>query len=186
MLDDIAHALVYVHEHIQDHCADADPEQIFLSGHSAGAHLVSLLALDPTYLQRRQFPIESIRGVVATSGIYSLANPTHASANNVRSWIFRILYSSNLVYPRGKQMKDYSPIEFIKEGDDIPPFLVLSARFDMGLEVDAKRFVEKFHEQQQSAEYYTVNATHGSIAANFAKNDARKHFFEFIRRHTTR
>lgn len=183
MMDDISRALVYVRDHIQEHCSDADPNQIFLSGHSAGTHLISLLVLDKSHLQRHHFPLSCIRGVIATSGIYSLANPTHDSPNNIRSWIFRILYSSNLIYAKGKTMKDYSPIEYIREGDDLPPFLILSARYDMGLEVDGKRFYERFRACQQSADYHVVSGSHGSIASNFAKNDARKYFFQFIRQH---
>ncbi|UJR21440.1 hypothetical protein I4U23_024526 [Adineta vaga] len=185
MMDDIARALVYIRDHINEHCSHADPNQIFLSGHSAGSHLISLLVLDKSHLQRHHFSLASIQGVIATSGIYSLTNPTHDSENNIRNWIFRILYSSNLIYPKGKTAKDYSPIEYIKEDDDIPPFLVMSARFDMGLEVDGKRFYERFQTCRQSAEYYVVSGTHGNIASNFSKNDARKHFFEFIRQHTT-
>ncbi|CAF0895069.1 unnamed protein product [Adineta ricciae] len=185
MMDDISRALIYVRDHIQEHCSDADPNQIFLSGHSAGTHLISLLVLDKSHLQRHHFPLSCIRGVIATSGIYSLANPTHDSHNNIRSWIFKILYSSNLIYPKGKTMKDYSPIEYIKEGDDLPPFLILSARYDMGLEVDGKRFYERFRACRQSADYHVVSGSHGSIASNFAKNDARKYFFQFIHQHMT-
>ncbi|CAF0939124.1 unnamed protein product [Adineta steineri] len=183
MLDDLSYALIYIREHINEHCPDADPNQIFLTGHSAGAHLISLLTLDKSHLLRHNFPLSSISGVISISGIYSLANPTHDSHNNVRSWVFRILYSSNLLYPRGRKMNEYSPIEYIKEGEEIPPFLVLSAKYDMGLEVDAKRFVEKFRSCHQPVEYFTVEGSHGSIATKFAKNNARKHFFEFVRQH---
>jgi len=82
-------------------------------------------------------------GVIVMSGVYSLKNPTHNSPNNIRNWIFRILYSNNLLYPEGKTLFEYSPIEYIKSNEELPPFLVVSARFDMGLEIDAKHFVEK-------------------------------------------
>jgi arylformamidase len=181
MLDDICYALVYIRDHLNEHCPDADPNQIFLSGHSAGAHLISLLVLDKSHLLRHEFPVSSIRGIVVMSGIYSLGNPTHDSQNNIRNWVFRILYSSNLLYPEGKQMNTYSPIEYIKSDEELPPFLVMSAKFDMGLEVDAKRFVEKLKKYQYPVEYFIVNGTHGTIASKFAKNDAQKHFFVFIR-----
>ncbi|CAF2969683.1 unnamed protein product [Rotaria sp. Silwood2] len=38
-------------------------------------------------------------------------------------------------------MSEYSPIEYIKEDEELPTFLVMSARFYMGLQVDAKRFL---------------------------------------------
>ncbi|CAF2405934.1 unnamed protein product [Rotaria sp. Silwood2] len=183
MMDDLCRALVYIRDHINEHCSDADPNQIFLSGHSSGAHLVSLLVLDKSHLHRHEFSLSIIRGVVSMSGIYNLANPTHDSKNNIRNIMFRIFYSSNLLYPEGKQMNEYSPIEYVKQDEEIPPFLVMSARFDLGLEFDAKRFVEKLKNYQHSVDYVTVNGTHGTIATKFAKNDAHKHFFKFILQH---
>ncbi|CAF4058204.1 unnamed protein product, partial [Rotaria sordida] len=57
--------------------AHADPNQIFLSGYSAGAHLISLLVLDKSHLHRHEFPLSIICDVITISGIYSLANSTH-------------------------------------------------------------------------------------------------------------
>ncbi|CAF0948397.1 unnamed protein product [Rotaria sordida] len=183
MVDDLCRALVYIRDHIHEHCPQADPSQIFLSGHSAGAHLISLLILDKSHLERHEFSFSSIRGVIAMSGIYTLSSPTHDSQNNIRNLIFRILYSSNLRYPEGKTMIEYSPIEYIKEDNELPPFLVMSARFDMGLEVDARRFVEKLRQYNYQVEYYIIGGmtTHGTIASKFSKNNARRHFFTFIR-----
>ena len=182
MVDDIYQALIYIRDHISEHYPQADPNQIFLSGHSAGAHLISLLVLDKSHLVRHEFPLSSIRGVIPMSGIYTLANPAHDSQNNFRNWVFRILYSSNLRYPEGKQMNEYSPIEYIKDDEELPPFLVMSARFDMGLEVDARRFVEKLRQANCQVEYHIIGGTtHGTIASRFSKNDAHRLFFKFIR-----
>src|SRR5690242_17065827 len=82
-----------------------------------------------------------------------------------------------------KKMNEYSPIEYIKENEELPTFLVVSARFDMGLEVDAKRFVEKLKNCHHSLDYFIVNVTHATIASKFAKNNAHKHFYLFIRQH---
>ena len=183
MMDDLCRALVYVRDHITEHCPDADPDQIYLSGHSAGAHLISLLVLDQSHFLRHDLSLACIRGVIVMSGIYSLTNPTHDSKNNIRTWIFRILYSSNLTLPKGKKMIDYSPIEYIKEEESIPPFLVMSAKYDMGLEVDAKRLVEKLKQFRHQVEYFVVNSSHATIANKFGTNDAQKHFFKFVRQH---
>jgi acetyl esterase/lipase len=119
------------------------------------------------------------------SGIYTLSNPIHDSRNNIRNLVFRILYTSSLLYPEGKKMNEYSPIEYIKENEELPPFLVMSAQFDMGLEVDARRFVERFRQCNYPVEYHIIGGmtTHGTIASQFSKNDAQRHFFTFIRQH---
>ena len=183
MMDDLCRALVYVRDHITEHYPNADPDQIYLSGHSAGSHLISLLVLDKSHLLRHGLSLTSIRGVIAVSGIYSLTNPTHDSKNNIRTWVFRVLYSSNLTLPKDKKMIEYSPIEYIKEDEQLPPFLVMSARYDMGLEVDAKRFVDKLKQSHYHVEYFVVNGSHATIANKFGTNDAQKHFFKFVRQH---
>ncbi len=45
----------------------ADPDHILLAGHSAGAHIALMLALDPQWLERAGVPAEAIKGVVALS-----------------------------------------------------------------------------------------------------------------------
>ena len=118
------------------------------------------------------------------SGIYTLANPIHDSKYSPGNVVFHLLYSSNLRYPKGKTMVEYSPIEYINANDELPPFLVMSARFDMGLEVDARRFVEKFRTYNQQVDYHVISrTTHGTIASKFSSNDAHRHFFTFIRQH---
>ena len=185
MADDLCRALVYVRDHIHEHYPNADPDQIFLSGHSAGAHLVSLLVLDPSHFLRHNFSPRSIRGVITISGIYTLTHPVHDSKHHFGNLIFRLLYSSNLMYPEGRQMRDYSPIEHIKEDQSLPPFLVMSARYDMGLEVDARRLVARLQQCHHQVEYHTIRGTtHGTIASKFSKNDARRHFFAFIQENT--
>lgn len=47
--DDVAHALAWVQQHAGEW--QADPQRIVLMGHSAGAHLVSLLGADPSRVQ---------------------------------------------------------------------------------------------------------------------------------------
>ena len=86
MMDDLCRALVYIRDHINEHCPDADSNQIFLSGHSSGAHLISLLILDKSHLPCHEFPLAIIRGVIAMSGIYSLKNPTHDSRSGCKTF----------------------------------------------------------------------------------------------------
>ena len=183
MVDDLCHALIYVRDHISEHYPHADPDQIFLSGHSAGAHLISLLVLDPSHFERHHLSMSPIRGVIAMSGIYTLANPVHDSQHDFRNLVFRVLYLSNLLYPEGKTRVEYSPIEYITEDKVLPAFLVMSARFDMGLEVDARRFVQRFRTCGHEVEYHIIGGmtAHDTIVTRFAKNDAHRHFFAFIR-----
>lgn len=47
-------------------------DRLFLMGHSAGAHLVTLAALDPSYLNAVGLSPGSVRGVIGVSGPYAL------------------------------------------------------------------------------------------------------------------
>ncbi len=55
MMYDLCYALIYIRDHINEHHPDADSYQIFLSGHSAGAHSITLLFLDKSPLLRHEF-----------------------------------------------------------------------------------------------------------------------------------
>lgn len=46
------------------------PEQTFVMGHSAGAHIAASIALDGRYLERENLTTDSIRGFIGLSGPY--------------------------------------------------------------------------------------------------------------------
>ncbi len=49
-----------------------DLRRLFLMGHSAGAHLVALLATDDSYLRSEKMDLSDIKGVMAVSGVYKI------------------------------------------------------------------------------------------------------------------
>jgi acetyl esterase/lipase len=50
----------------------ADPKRVFLLGHSAGGHLVSLLTTDEEFLQAEGMKTADIKGVISVSGVYRI------------------------------------------------------------------------------------------------------------------
>jgi len=60
--EDVAAAIGWVHEHISDY--GGDPDRLCLMGHSAGAHLVALVATDETYLARHGMTLGDVSAVV--------------------------------------------------------------------------------------------------------------------------
>jgi acetyl esterase/lipase len=69
-VDDGAAALRWVYEHAREY--GGDPSRIFLMGHSAGAHLAAMLALDGARLDAAGVPRAAVRGLVGLSGPYEL------------------------------------------------------------------------------------------------------------------
>jgi acetyl esterase/lipase len=51
------------------------PDRIFLSGHSAGGHLVSLLLFDKRYLAAESVDADRLAGIIPLSGIFDLTQP---------------------------------------------------------------------------------------------------------------
>ncbi|KAE8416556.1 Alpha/Beta hydrolase protein [Aspergillus pseudocaelatus] len=47
---------------------DFDPDRVILMGHSSGAHVVTLLGTDPSYVERAGISLDIIRGVISLDG----------------------------------------------------------------------------------------------------------------------
>lgn len=62
----VAKAINWVHQNIEAY--GGDPSNIHTMGHSAGAHLVSLVAIDPAYLQAEQNSTQTIKSVTSVDG----------------------------------------------------------------------------------------------------------------------
>lgn len=123
-VEDAARAVAWVVEHIAEY--GGDPTQIVLSGHSAGGHLASLLALDPTYLAAHDLSVELIAGVVSYSGVYVIDD-----------WIMS--YAASGAFPDdAEQRAAAAPLALaealppVSEQDAaaLPPFLLLVSEFD--------------------------------------------------------
>ena len=61
-IEDAAAAVAWVFKHIPDY--KGDPELIFISGHSAGGYLASMLGLDPRWLKEHEIDANRIAGLM--------------------------------------------------------------------------------------------------------------------------
>lgn len=96
----------------------ADPTRIFLMGHSAGAHLAALVALDPSSLRSEGLPTTSITGLVLLDGAaYDLV----ADLDERREPRLR----ANVVGRNREVRRNLSPRHHVAPGRVPPPFLIL-------------------------------------------------------------
>ncbi len=65
---DPAKAARWVKDHIQ--ALGGDPDRVFLAGHSAGAHIAVMLALNEEYLAKEQLKLSDFRGTIGLAGPY--------------------------------------------------------------------------------------------------------------------
>jgi acetyl esterase/lipase len=64
-IQDAASAFAWIIKNIERY--GGDPERVYVSGHSAGAYLAALMALDPDWLAAHGLGLDAIRGTIAIS-----------------------------------------------------------------------------------------------------------------------
>lgn len=69
-VEDGARATAWAVRHAREH--GGDPGRVFLAGHSAGAHLAAMLAVQPRWLEQVGTDPAAVRGLVGLSGPYAL------------------------------------------------------------------------------------------------------------------
>jgi acetyl esterase/lipase len=149
-VEDVALAFAWVVQHIAEY--GGDPENIFVFGQSAGAHLLSLLATDERYLAAHGLGIDKIRKIISMSGAYNLPNLVQWPQNPLDLTVDEVLMYKTLCLStfggwEDADLNPASPAKFI--GVDQPPFLIISLNetdtfHDMpGFRKDAINFYEK-------------------------------------------
>jgi acetyl esterase/lipase len=109
-IQDVARAFAWTVRNIAKY--GGRPDQVFICGHSAGGHLVALLATAENYLKAEKLGFENIKGVIAISGVYTIRG-------------------SRLSKEFGedpKVLEEASPLKHVKGG--LPPFLIVYADDD--------------------------------------------------------
>lgn len=106
-IEDGAAAVAWAHAHAADY--GGDPQRFFLMGHSAGAEIATLLALDGRYLRAAGLDPHVVSGVIGLAGPYDFL-PLHTAQ------LKDIFSSEGAEYPRSQ------PIAYVTA--DAPPMLL--------------------------------------------------------------
>lgn len=111
-VDDAAKAVGWSEQHLADY--GLNPNRLFVAGHSAGAHIAALLALDNHYLQQYALTPDVFKGMIGLAGPYD----------------FLPLQSDTLKTIFGPEPSRWrsQPINFV-DGDN-PPMLLLFGNDD--------------------------------------------------------
>jgi acetyl esterase/lipase len=127
-IQDIARAFAWTREHAKEY--GGRPDHIFACGHSAGGHLVSLLATDENYLKAEGLSAKDIKGVMSISGVYNV-NAFDVKLGVKEGWFdFKTeLHPFASVFGDDPEMqKQASPIAHVRPG--LPPFLLIYGGLD--------------------------------------------------------
>jgi len=106
-MDDAARAALWAAAHAAEFGADA--HRLYLMGHSAGAHLATLVTLDPRYFGAAGQPAPPIAGVIGLSGPYDFLPLLEADVQD--------MFGPPPIYPESQ------PINFVRS--DAPPMLLV-------------------------------------------------------------
>jgi acetyl esterase/lipase len=135
-----------------------DPSRFVLVGHSAGAHLVALVATDARRLAASGVSLTAIRGVVPLDGAgYDI--PAQVERNPLVRRMFERAFG-----PEGEGWRDASPIAHVVEGKGIPPFLLVHAGRRAASEAQAAALAARLGEAGVEARlHHEPEKNHGSV-----------------------
>lgn len=134
-----------------------DHDRMFLTGGSAGGHLVSLLTLDERYLKKHGLSDKNIRAALPISGLMDV---THAGPSRI-----------GVVWDDTPQvLKEASPLTYVRS--DAPPILIMFA------DGETKDRARQNHQMYEALKQAGLNAldikvlkdrTHNNIRSNLSK-----------------
>lgn len=124
---DVARALAWTCKNVNQH--GGDPARIFLAGHSAGGHLVSLLATDETYLKEVGLDRAAVKGIISVSGVYRPSDFLVRTVVDLFDGRYKFAVgAAPLARVFGTEREVYEqagPLTHVKPG--LPPFLIVYA-----------------------------------------------------------
>lgn len=111
-VNDAATAFVWTEKNIARY--GGDPANIFMMGHSAGAHLAMLVTLDPQYLVALGSDPARIKGMIGLAGPYDFLPFTGEAAQTALGQWPRLEETQPITYARG----DAAPLLLLTGSDD--------------------------------------------------------------------
>ena len=174
---DVAAAISWVRKNAKQY--NIDRNKIFLMGHSAGAHLVALVATDPSYLEKEKMKPADLAGVIPVDGgglDVSLQIELAESPSNVRT--YKKVFGEDV-----EKQQLASPIFHLKSGHQFPRFLVAHVANRLTTRKQADRFIEKLISVGGNGETYSADGkTHLTINRDLstAGDETATRIIEFI------
>jgi acetyl esterase/lipase len=149
---DAAAAVAFTRAHAQEW--GVDPARLFLMGHSAGAQIAVLLALDQEYLHQVGGDDRWLRGVVGLSGPYDFLPFTDAYLNDV--------------FGPPSEFYRSQPINYVRA--NAPPMLLMHGLADRRVSPNNTRSLTARLEAvgDDVSTHYFEGASHGDLAAAFS------------------
>lgn len=156
MANQVAKAVEWTKENISNY--NGNPDQIFVTGHSAGGHLVALIATNPKYLKDKSI----VKGVILNDAAgldmknYLEEYPPTTQDDYLKTW------SNNPA-----TWKDASPIYFLDKTS--PPFMIYTGgtKTYESIQVSNERFIKELHKFQPEVQPIVLNKKHVAMMTQY-------------------
>jgi acetyl esterase/lipase len=162
---DVARAFAWLHANVKKY--GGRPDELFTCGHSAGGHLVALLATDDEYLKAEGLSLSDIKGAIPISGVYDL--PDHMFTE---------------VFGKDKEVRRKAmPLNDVCEG--CPPFLIIYGDQDFpGCDIGSRQFCSALVGKHVAATTLELKRNHIDIIGDIPKKDdeCAKAMVDFVAR----
>jgi len=152
-VEDAAAAFAWAHQQIGARGGDAG--RVFIGGHSAGAYLSSMVAMDGRYLQKLGLDPSAIAGVIPVSGQMM----THFTVRKERG-----IAESTVI------ADEAAPIYYSRK--ETPPFLILMGDHDWPARLEENQYFAAFQKTLGNARVsvqVVPGRNHGSIVGEIGK-----------------
>lgn len=168
---DVAASIDWVYKHISEY--GGDPGRISLLGHSAGAHLVALVATNPRFLNKFGYdPIDIIKNV------FPIDTASFDLTDHSSRFVTRLVKDAFGTDP--EVLRDASPILQVHNGGKYPPFLMAAVKVRQDAVSNSQILQSKLRSAGGSAELMIVDygkinqlKAHGMIAKSLADLDSQ-------------
>ena len=156
MAKQVAKAVEWTKENIANY--NGNPNEIFLTGHSAGGHLIALVATNTTYLKDKSI----IKGVILNDAAgldmkhYLEEVPPTIKDDYLTTW------SSN-----PETWKAASPIYFLDKNS--PPFMIYigGSKTYKSIQVSNERFIKELNKFQPNVNAIVLNKKHVNMITQY-------------------
>jgi acetyl esterase/lipase len=159
-LEDGAQAVAWVNGNIGKY--GGDPRRILIAGHSAGAYIAAMLAVNPEYLRAANVPDGTIKAALTFSGPYEFWNPNQQAHGGF------IGADIQQVMGPAETAPQTQPIKYVT--GNTPPFVIIHGTDDGLLEpAQAKAMKKKLEDAKVKVIYLEYPMAHATTILAMAK-----------------